>query len=240
MVNIPNLEKLVGQSEYIFEATVDKLGEATLPIVPVTKETAVVLVTQLLRRPPGLGDFSGKTVTVQFTAKSRLSKRHKLLIFARGWLYGTSLALKESGHVRSTPSIWQQVIEAEQRLQERVLRQRVRRAEIIVTGEVSDVRLLRDHEESGEKQPEWSEVLLEVASWEKTVQKEAAIRVVYPAHPHPGFPRARRFHRGQEGIWMLRSISVKVLQGRAYIAEDVQDFQPLERLERVRSLIRGA
>jgi len=240
VANLPNLEKLVGQSEFIFQARVEKLGEATLPIVPVTKETAIVVVDEVLRRPPGLGDLSGRAVTVQFTGKPRVSKGQDLLIFAQGWLYGASIALKEYGHIRAGPSIRKQVIETEQRLQKRALRQRVRRAEIIVAGQVKEVRLLPLGEESGEEDAEWGEAMLEIASWEKSPQQVKPIRVVYPARPNWRYRRARRFHRAQEGIWMLRSVAAKIFQDKAYIAEDVQDFQPLERLELVRALIRGA
>jgi len=238
MTTPPNLAKLIGQSEFILQARVEKMGEATLSLVPVTKETAIVVVDQVLRRPPGLGGLSGRAITVQFKGKPTVSKGQNLLIFAQGWLYGTSIVLKEYGHVRASASLQRKVIETEQKLQKRVLRDRIVRAEVIVTGRVKEVRLLsHGREQSREEEAEWEEVVLEITSWEKPIQKKKAIRIVCPVQADRRFPHARIFHRTQEGIWMLRGVTGKIFQGKVYIAEDAPDFQPLEKLEMVRSLI---
>lgn len=237
MTTPPNLTSLIGQSEFIFEARVEKTGAATLPIVPITQETAIVIVDEVLRRPPGLGGLSGRAVTVQFKGRPSVSRGQNLLIFAQGWLYGTSIAVKEYGHFRASPSLQRKVIETEQRLQKRVLRERIVRAEVIVTGRVKEVRSLSHREQSREEKAQWEEVVLEITSWEKPIQKKRPIRMVSPLKSNRRFPHARIFHQTQEGIWMLRGITEKTFQGKVYIAEDVHDFQPLEKLEMVRSLI---
>ncbi len=235
-----NLERLAGQAELIFQGRVDRLGEATLPIVSATDATAVVMVEQILRRPPGLGDFSGNLITVQFATKPKPARRQELVIFARGWLYGTSMAVKECGHVRAHPSLLRRLIDIEHMLLERTLQQRVARAEVIVTGRVRDVRLLPADKESSGERSEWGEVLLEVVSWEKAPRREKPIRVVCPVRPNRRFPRAPVFHRAQEGLWMLRRTRVELLKETVFMAQDPHDFQSLERLELVRRLIQEA
>ena len=237
MTTPPNLARLIGQSEFIFQARVEKMGEATLPIVPVTQKTGIVVVNEVLRLPPGLGGLSGRAVTVQFKGRPSVSRGQNLLIFAQGWLYGASIALKEYGHFRASASLQRKVIETEQKLQKRLLRERIVRAEVIVTGRVKEVRSLSHREQSRKEKAQWEEVVLEITSWEKPTPKRTAIRMVSPVKSNRRFPRARIIRPAQEGIWMLRGITAKTLQGKVYVAEDVHDFQPLEKLEMVRSLI---
>jgi hypothetical protein len=232
------LEDLVAGSEFIFQGKVDRLGAGTMPVVPANKSTGVVKVEKVLRRPPGLADFAGKSITVQFASRAKPQAKERFMIFADGWLYGTSIAVKENGHVAADPSLTKRIARITDALFERALRDRVARSQVIVSGRVEDVTDLQVQTEAGLPEPEWAEVALEIASTEKGPKREPP-RVVCPARPTPDFAHAPVFRLGQEGIWILHRAKIKGIEGRLVMALDQLDFQPPERLELIRRLVRG-
>jgi hypothetical protein len=231
------LEDLVASSEFIFQGKVDRLGAGTMPVVPANRSTGVVKVEKVLRRPPGLADFVGKSITVQFASRAKPRAKQRFMIFADGWLYGTSIAVKENGHVVADPSLPKKIADIAEASLERALRDRVARSQVIVSGRVEAVTVLPVHTEPGLPEPEWAEVALEISSVEKGPKRELP-RMVCPARPTPDFPHAPVLRRGQEGIWILHRAKIKGIEGRLVIALDQLDFQPPERLELIRRLVR--
>jgi hypothetical protein len=74
---------LVRQSGFIFRGTVLRQGEATMPGVPVDAATTVVKVQEVLYTPPGLDDFTGRTITVQLAAPGLVRVGEPAAFFTR-------------------------------------------------------------------------------------------------------------------------------------------------------------
>ena len=56
-----SVEKLTEQAQFVFRGTVVERGAATLDQIPLTRDTLVVTVDEILEGPPVLAGFAGRT-----------------------------------------------------------------------------------------------------------------------------------------------------------------------------------
>jgi hypothetical protein len=234
---------------YVFVGVVRELGAAAMPGVPVTDNTARVTVEEVLRSSGTLDDYTGRDITVQLSSPAEVGQR--LIFFTRGWLYGQSVAVVEVARAdvseRDVSDLRERIADVDTRGAEQAMQERVAAADLIVGGRVLDIRPAPLEERAypiSEHEPDWWEAIVAVDSVEKSTLDSDTVRVLFPRSTDELWIDSPKFVPGQEGIWLLRrdqqergAATMRV--SGALTALDPLDFQPRERLEQIRPLLRG-
>jgi hypothetical protein len=230
-------------SPFIFTGQVRKRRAATLSLVDATEFDAVIAVERVLRRPEGIVDFSGMDVTLRGNSAVELDDGRTALFAADGWLYGESLALIELARLDGSESNAEKRIkEAEERAAVDAVRDRLRRADLVVVGTVEKTNPLGDKElpPTSEHDPQWWEAWLKVESVEKGKQPRQ-LRVLYPASIDEFWAESPKFKPGDDGVFLLQRDQQE--QGptqyrrRGLTALHPLDVHPRERLDELRHLL---
>jgi hypothetical protein len=231
-------------SPFIFTGKLRKRRAATLSLVDVSERDAVIAVERVLRRPPGVVDFSGQDVTLRGDSALDLGDDRTALFAANGWLYGASLALIEVARMDDRQgNAEKRIKEAEEQAAVDVLRARLRRADLVVLAVVEKTSPRGDRESPpvSEHDPLWWEAWLRVESVEKG-KAPRQVRVLYPSSLDEYWYESPKFKQGDEGVFLLQRDQKErgptQYRVRGYTALDPLDFQPRERLDELRALLR--
>lgn len=231
-------------SPFIFTGKIRKRRAATLSLVDVSELDAVIAVERVLRRPPGVVDFSGQDVTLRGSSAVELDDDRAALFAANGWLYGDSLALIEVARMDERQSDAEKRIkEAEQRAATEALRSRLQRADLVVVAVVASTspRGEKEAPPTSEHDPLWWEATLKVESVEKG-QAPRQLRVLYPTSLDEYWYECPKFAPGDEGVFLLQRDQKEhgptQYRVRGYTALHPLDFHPRERLDELRGLLR--
>ena len=239
----PNTDA-VWLSPFIFTGKIRTRRAATLDVVDVSEFDAVIAVERVLRRPEGVVDFSGQDVTLRGNSAVELADDRTALFAADGWLYGESLALIEVARMDERPSDPDKRIkDAEQRAAVEALRSRLRGADLIVVAVVEKTNPWGDKElpPTSEHDPVWWEAWLDVESVEQG-RAPRRLRVLYPTSTDEFWYESPKFAPGDKGIFVLRKGKEERGPARYRVSEftalDPLDFQPADRLDELRTLLR--
>lgn len=232
---------LARRSPFIFSGTVERTAAATFPAVPVDDATAVVHVERVFRAPEVLGDQTDRRITVQLL-KADMKEGARALFFARGWLYGESIAVTEVGRTsaKDPDEVRKQLDRAEVRAEERELLDRIAKASLIVVGRVGRMVPQQQRQRVGESEHDahWFVADLKVESVEKGRHvRSKPVPLAFPSSDDIQWYWRPKPTPGQEGIWILHKEQLAGLPPGAFTALDPRDFQPLAQLEHVRRLI---
>jgi hypothetical protein len=235
---VSSVEDLVRQSSFIFGGTIRRLNAATMAAVPVTEETVVVRVDEVLQAPETLGDHTGEDITVQLIeSQEEIREGQRAIFFTNGWLYGESIAVQEVGRrsVEDAARLPEQIADTYRRAAAEELQERIARADLVVVGQVSDIYMVeREDPPASEHDPQWWAAIINPESVEKGDLNQPTVSVWFPGSIDVMWYRSPKFHARQEGIWILQRGQVR----ETYTALDPLDFQPREQLDRIGSLIR--
>lgn len=232
-------------SPFIFTGAVRKRRASTLSFVDVSELDAVVGVEKVFRRPPAVIDFSGQEVTLRGESALELEVGRTALFAADGWLYGDSLALIEVARMSEGQgrNAEERIKEAEQRAAVEALRTRTSRANLIVAGivEKTTPRGEKELPPVSEHDPLWWEAWLKVESVEKG-KVPRQLRILFPSSTDEYWYDSPKFSSGDEGVFLLQQNQQergpRQYRVRAYTALDPLDFQPKQRLDEIRSLLK--
>ncbi|MFL5919328.1 MAG: hypothetical protein ACJ74L_04050 [Gaiellaceae bacterium] len=230
-------------SPFIFTGQVRKRRAATLALVDVTELDAVVAVERVLRKPPSVIDFSGQEVTLRGNSAVELEDERTALFAADGWLYGDTLALLEVARMDEDQSADEKIKAAEQRAAEDALRSRLARANLVVVAVVERTNPRDDKAQppTSEHDPIWWEAWLQVESAEKG-QPPPRLRVLYPSSTDEYWYESPKFAPGDDGVFLLQQDQKEHGPARYHVrgftALDPLDYQPRERLDELRRLMR--
>ena len=230
---------------FIFTGQVRKRRSATLSLIDVSEFDAVIAVERVLRRPEGVVDFSGMDVTLRGSSAVELDDGRTALFAANGWLYGESLALIEVARMAGSESNAEKRIkEAEQQAALDAVRDRLRRADLVVVGTVEKTNPLGDeeHPPASEHDPQWWEAWLKVDSVEKGKQPRQ-LRILYPTSTDEFWYESPTFTPGDEGVFLLQRDQQErgptPYRMRGFTALHPLDVHPRTRLDELRRLLRG-
>jgi hypothetical protein len=245
----PSVEELVRSSRFIFRGTIERLKAATMPSVPISDGTAVVRVIEVIQAPPVLGDQTERSITVQLATGSRNAEGQDAVFFTNGWLYGESMAVTEIGRLEPAQAgaqLRQEIADANRSIADQALLARIRRAELVVTGFVVESGPLTDQPPGAlrtEHDPQWWEALLSVESVEKGQLQPRPLIVLFPESTDEMWIESPKFRVGQTGLWILQLDQQEkgwpILRRPGYTALDPLDFQPVHRLDGIRTLIKA-
>jgi hypothetical protein len=267
MVKSSKAESLASESNFIFKGTVKKLKATTIPNVPATEKTVVVSVNEIIRAPELLHSFAGTDITVQLGSRETIKKGEQTIFYTNSWMIGESLGVKSNGHGEvSASSTFESVSTPElgdaasQRLQSKVAD-----ADTVVTGKVTDVRLVgasakgkgkketfEHYEAVSEHNPVWQEAVIEVSDVEKGKGTSKQIVVRFPESTDVRWYEAPKFEPGQEGVFLLKdekrsaksagdAVSAPKGKGKAtrvYTALDSESVQPMQNVSAIRNFIK--
>jgi hypothetical protein len=233
---------------FVFKGTVMHRGAATLAEVPVNKDTVVVQVDQILQGPEILQDYAGQPVTVQLSARQKVAEGQEYVFHTNGWIFGAGLAVIADDVTSASAA--QRVQAALSARETQSLRARAASAEMVVEGEVKEVRKaprvpgapITEHD------PEWQEAVVRVGQVAKgkPVKKEVVVR--FAASRDVRWARAPKFSVGQQGVWMLgdkkqpkEAAALRTFAAAPksqYVVVDPEDFHPKEQAARVLSQLK--
>ena len=245
---------LVRQSGFIFRGTVLQQGAATMPGVPVDAATMVVKIQEVLYRPPGLDDFTGRTITVQLPEPDLVRTGEPAAFFTRTWIFGASLAVRavgvlpvaEGGGFGYDPGKLAEQVTAEvQNVADETLYRRLDAASWVVVGRVVSAAparvLTSESPEITEHEPDWWVARIAIESVEKGTGRTSELEVLFPHSDDVAFYRNPKLRPGQESLFLLHEDQMpkrsRGLEGLT--ALDPLDVQDLGQLSRIRLLLQG-
>jgi hypothetical protein len=234
------------QSGFVFRGTVRRENAATMASVPPDAGTAVVLVDEVVKAPQALSGIAGREITLLPAEGRPVKGGQSAVFFTRSWLYGESLAVIEVGRLEPTTQVDEVralVDEAESGLADQQFLDRLRRADLVVTGTVQETRPWRGARSGpvSEHDPEWWEAVLEVDSVEKGQPPAGPLTVFFSPSTDEFWIDSPKLVPGLQGVFVLQ----RDQQERGFPALRVSgltvlhplDVQPRQALERVRTML---
>src|SRR4051794_28177766 len=92
MPSIPE-ESGTESPQFIFTGTVQKLKASTVRHLPVTDQTAIVRINEIIQAPAALRHWAGQDITVTTAGRKRLAKGQQATFYAHGVAFGESIAV---------------------------------------------------------------------------------------------------------------------------------------------------
>jgi hypothetical protein len=136
---------------------------------------------------------------------------------------------------------------------ERALRNRANRAELVVTGKVTEIREAPRQPKAPitEHDPEWRQAVVAVEDAPRTgasrARKPKQVVIRFAASPDVRWAKAPKFAVGDAGVWMLgekkQTKDAEAMRTAAgaqkneFVVVEPEDFLPMEFTERVRTLL---
>jgi hypothetical protein len=246
-----SVQELTDRSGFVFEGAVRRVGATTTPGLKAAPDMAVVHVIRVLKGPSALAGFAGREITVQLHEHETVREGLRAVFFANGLLFGEGLAVREVGRLhRSGPEVEREVEEAIRHAGEEDLLDRLRRAELVVSGVAIETRRHESESEArarmSEHDPDWWECVIEVESVEKGRLKSAekaksAARLavtLFAKSTDLAWYRSPKFEKGSEGIWLMQRLELRGKPVPGLVTTHTLDFQPRSELERIRVLLK--
>ncbi|HYR91803.1 MAG TPA: hypothetical protein VE422_47600 [Terriglobia bacterium] len=248
-----SVEELSAQAQFVFRGTVRQRGAATLDQVALSRETLIVGVEEILKSPDVLMDFEGMDITVQLARGQRVEVGKTYIFYTNGWLYGQGLAVQ---CVALSPDADVDRRKARVSLEAapaRAVQERAKRAELVVTGQVTEVREASPPAKTPitEHDPAWQQAVVAVDTVEQTASravrkpKPKQIVVRFASSFDVLWSKAPKFSVGQAGVWMLgdKQEGAKLraaagAQKSEFVVVDPEDFYPMESAEQVKALLK--
>lgn len=238
--------------------TVRSVGASDVPTIPASDATAVVAVEEVLHAPEALAGFGGQEVTVRLAASGSVSEGQRATFFTTVLAFGHSLGLAELSHQpaeEEVSALASRVTDARASAADQRMQDQVNRADVIVSGRVTDVRqpsaaaVLAPGTETpvSEHDPQWMEAVVAVDSVVKGQQPAGETVVLFPSSMDVAWARAPKLQVGHEGVYLLHSqaptpeLAPALRAGgpAVYTALDPLDVQPSEEIDHLRQLSAG-
>ena len=248
----------------VFVGRVLTVGDVSFAAVPRSPQTLVVSVDDVLEKPAAVSLVNGDTVTVEVKEPSQFHDGTRATFYARGWIFGSGVAVREVGHEMasqssagispaaetgvSTPTQGE-LAQVRKEVSDAQLRARIQKADMVVVGRVTAIRpgamraagsrrVLSEHD------PDWQEAIIHVESGIKGARDGEEIVVRFPGSMDVAWHGAPKFKVGQEGTFVLQRDTLSgspkaTLAGAevdAYIAASRQDVLSKNEAPRVRAL----
>ena len=232
------LDKLVDESSYVFKATVMQLSASNEPAIRPGPELIIAHVDAAFRASPSVGvdGFRNRDVTILVTGGT-LDVGDKLLVFAKEWLYGVQIAVREVAHHKATPQAEKEVVEAVERLPIRHLEERLDDAVLVIDGEVQSIGPSPVPDGFTLRSPNYQLAVVRVASTLKGKRGER-VHVLFPTNVAPPWRNAPRFKKDEHAVFILRHETALKAPSQYFTALDPADVQPPAMLNKIKSVLK--
>jgi hypothetical protein len=241
----------------VFSGNVTKLAATTMAEVPASRNTVVVQVTSIAKKPESIALRAGDLVTVQVTDPAEFEVGAQAEFYADAWILGSGIAVKERGHGPSQggSGASASMHEAQAEATDAAIREHVSSAELIVVGRVLSVkpRVLTTSVSTAaappprisEHDPDWRDAVVQV---ESTVKGKPARQVVvrFPASRDIAWAASPKLKPGQTATFFLNSDQVSGspmamiahTEVTAYTVLRANDVLPATEAAHVRTLVK--
>ena len=227
---------------FVFKGTIKKLKSATMKDVPLSKNTAIVTVNQIIEAPPDLAGYDAQDITVELSGSEQVRIGQQMVFHAVGWMFGDGVAvrsLKEEPLEKGDESP-AGADDAVERHAANLKRAHFAAADLVVSGKVVSVRLPDDSDSARKKEsvvapgpitehdPKWREAIIEIDEVLKGTHPEKQIIVRFPASSDVMWHGTSKLEAGQQGYFMLHQAkAAKPAPKRARIEARGADYQIL-------------
>jgi hypothetical protein len=212
------VQQWTAQSGLIFDGTVQRENDATMASVPADARSAVVRVDRVLKAPPALSGLAGQEITLIPATGHPVTAGQQFVFFTRSWLYGDSLAVIEVGRLElpgaqasdrrdaAAADVSDMVGEADQLAADEEVTERLRRADLVVTGRVLETHPLQGEQPGpvSEHQPDWWEATVEVSSADKGQPADKVLTVLFPHSTDEFWIDSPKLTPGMEATFVLQ------------------------------------
>ncbi len=214
---------------FLFKGTIREVKSATMPDLPVDKNTVVAMVDQVLEAPSNLAKMGGHRVTVKLSGRRKVAVGDELIFHAHGWIFGASVAvqsLKEESlkDTRAHSALLSRGGDPVVHRHNRQVQNRFSTADVVVSGRVTMVRIPSEVASASlaaskaqsaantpeplgpisEHTPHWREAHIEIDDVHKGVHTSNSVVIRFPASTDVRWYKAPKFQPGHQGFFMLR------------------------------------
>jgi hypothetical protein len=241
---MPSVSDLSNDAGFIFQANVEQLGASTARGFTASGETAVVLITKIVKSPAALAGYQGHRITVELQPPVSLQAGQSAVFFTHGVHYGESVVVRELGNTPPQAATEAQVSSAMQDDRDSALTQRMAQADLVLTGVASAPAQYIETTSSlvgryvSEHDPQWWQSVITIDSVEKGSHVGGTKSILFPHSTDIAWYSSPKVKEGDRGVWLLH---LRDLRGRAtpyHALIHPLDFQPLDQVERIRSLMK--
>lgn len=210
-----------------------------------TEKTSRIHIDEVLHSTPELRGLRGRDAFVISDHKAAFENGEEFVFFTDVVSLGDHLVVRELGHRRATSEAREEIAETLRAAVERPLAERVRHAEMIVTGEVTASRVLeRPFPPRSEHDPEWGIARIAVRAVLKGKKPKGDVEVLFASSQDIAWYKSPKLREGMHGIFLLHLAGQededdhpRDLPRPIHKAIDPLDFLPADREADVRRLI---
>ena len=160
-----------------------------------------------------------------------------LLVFAKDWVYGTQIAVREVAHRTATARAEKEVAEAVRRLPARHLEARLDGAALVVDGEVESVGPSPIPDGFSLQSPNYQLAVVRVESALKG-RPGRRVNVLFPTNPAPPWRSAPRLTEHETAVLILRHETALNAPREYFTALDPADVRPRDTIDEIQSLLK--
>lgn len=216
----------------VFEGTVTKLAASTLAAVKPSERTVIVKVSRVIEKPDSISLAPGDEITVQLAQPNSAKADTKRIFRTASWIYGKTLAVREVPDAAPGAN----------------LVQRVNAADVVVTGEVTQIRpgpRQAPTKVSEHNPTNWQEAVIRVSSGLKGTVETRDVVVRFPQSGDIKWRDLPVLAQGQSFTFLLHqgaaSGSSKALafgnSVQAYTIVSAQDILPADQSAMVKMAV---
>lgn len=234
-------QELTRAAQLVFRGTIQKTEASNLEAVPADSGTAVVRVDEVLKAAPGLGDFTGREITVKLAQPGDAAPGEQAVFFTKGWLYGTTLAVIEVGRLHGDAALLRgQVGATVGKAADEELQGRLAGAALVVAGRVVETHpaaVVTEVGEGSEHDPQWWEAVVQVDTVFRGKPAGQRVTFFYPTSQDVVWFEAPKPAVGSDGIWLLYRDQLPELGLPGHTALKPWNLLPRGQVDRVRRLL---
>lgn len=199
-------------SDLVFEGEVLKLRTSTIDSND-PSDLGLVRVTGIIEGEGVLRDYLQKPITVKFRKIEDVKPGQRAIFFARLWLSGRGIAVREIGMRRLNDDAGsanlkqrQEISKDRIEIQDEQLRDDIKQADNVITGRVISLRRLPvQTTKESEHDPVWTEAEIEVVEQLKgSFARGTRVKITFAASNDIMWVRSPKFVRGQTRLLLLK------------------------------------
>jgi hypothetical protein len=236
------IDQYTPHSDFVFSGTLLLTGTSTIDATDAS-DLAVVEVDQIFKGREQFKSFAADKITLKLKDRTKVVEGGKYIFFTRSWIFSESLGLIEVGNQKLEPStnlkeVQKQVDKVEQTEKERELKNRLSLAELVVSGQIIDIKRFQSDEGVTEHAPEWQRADIKVDKVMKGTPSGDTISFLFAGSKDVMWYNSPKFDKNSTGIWLLKSYEYagRKLELRAIV--DKKDFYLKDETQKIMEILK--
>ena len=232
-------------SDLVFEGEVLKLHTSTIDAND-PSDLGLVRVTDIIEGESVLRDYLQKPITVKFRKIEDVKPGQKAIFFARLWLSGRGIAVREIGMKRLNNDAGSQDLKQKQEIrkdrieiQDEQLREEIKQAEHVIAGRVISLkRLPVQTTKESEHDPVLTEAEIEVVEQIKgSFARGKIVKITFAASNDIMWVRSPKFARGETRLLLLKKNPEEFREVPNFVIIDRRQVLDINRSNEVKRLM---